>query len=211
METALLEAVDNRVNNELVGRFVEMGSQHDPHVASVARMNEKVLQTVESLVHKQAGIWQKSLESSQKNWRQLIDETGQRLESSMSRALRESIREHAGELAKAEVAAGGRAEKHWEAVHRVLTENGRVMQTQQAELVKQGDIMLQVVNATGQVAQLQEALNQNLNALSEVSKFDETINSLAAAINLLNARMVNTGEAPHRIHLRADDVRRRAA
>ena len=56
--------------------------------------------------------------------------------------------------------------------------------------------MLQVVGATGQVKQLEEALNENLNALVNTQHFDEMALNLTAAIQLLCARM---GYAPTRL------------
>ena len=54
-----------------------------------------------------------------------------------------------------------------------LVEAAEATVRQQEQLVRQGDVMLQVVGATGQVKQLEEALNDNLNALVNTQHFDE--------------------------------------
>lgn len=69
-----------------------------------------------------------------------------------------------------------------------LVEAAEATVRQQEQLVKQGDVMLQVVGATGQVKQLEEALNSNLNALVNSQRFDEMALNLTAAIQLLCAR-----------------------
>jgi len=70
-----------------------------------------------------------------------------------------------------------------------LVEAAEATVRQQEQLVKQGDVLLQVVGATGQVKQLEDALNENLNALVSTQHFDEMALNLTAAIQLLCARM----------------------
>jgi biopolymer transport protein ExbB/TolQ len=76
-----------------------------------------------------------------------------------------------------------------------LVEAAEATVRQQEQLVKQGNVMLQVVGATGQVKQLENALNDNLNALVNTQHFDVMALNLTAAIQLLCARM---GYAPAR-------------
>jgi hypothetical protein len=60
---------------------------------------------------------------------------------------------------------------------------------QQEQLVKQSDVLLQVVGATGQIKKLEDSLNENLAALHKVHNFDEMALMLSAAIQLLSARL----------------------
>jgi hypothetical protein len=60
---------------------------------------------------------------------------------------------------------------------------------QQEELVRQGAVLLKVVDATGQIARLEGALNENLVAVSKAHSFEEMAISLAAAIQLLSVRL----------------------
>ena len=63
------------------------------------------------------------------------------------------------------------------------------MQAQQKELIRQGELMLQVVQATGQVITLEKSLNDNLKALAGAKNFEDTVMSLSAAIHLLSTRL----------------------
>jgi predicted kinase len=69
---------------------------------------------------------------------------------------------------------------------------------QQQQLVRQGDILLKVVDATGQIKQLENTLNQNLSTLGRSHNFEETLMSLSAAVQLLSARLGREGaHHPH--------------
>jgi hypothetical protein len=50
-------------------------------------------------------------------------------------------------------------------------------------------VLLKVVDATGQIARLESALNDNLIAVSKAHSFEEMAISLSAAIQLLSARL----------------------
>jgi hypothetical protein len=60
---------------------------------------------------------------------------------------------------------------------------------QQEQLIKQSDVLLRVVDATGQVRKLEEALNSNLSSLAQAHNFEQTMTSLAAAVQLLSVRV----------------------
>ncbi len=74
-------------------------------------------------------------------------------------------------------------------MQRALVENAKVAGQQQQELTRQGELLLQVVGATDQVARLEHELNRNLAALASTGHFEETVVSLSAAIGLLSARL----------------------
>lgn len=70
-----------------------------------------------------------------------------------------------------------------------LVESAGTAVAQQEQLIKQGDILLRVVEATGQVKQLEDTLNHNLAALAGSHNFQQTVTGLSAALQLLGARL----------------------
>jgi len=160
----------------------------------------------------QTQVWENSVRANEVRWSDVIQAAGSNIQSNMTSAFRQSMRDHTEELDRAESNSLARTERQWDKFQDVLTDNARVMQAQQAELVKQGDLMLQAINATGEVSKVQNALNENLKSLTMMGQFDETIMSLSAAINLLNARLgAEAREASHlRIHGSDEDYRRAA-
>jgi biopolymer transport protein ExbB/TolQ len=68
-----------------------------------------------------------------------------------------------------------------------------------SELSRQTDVLGHAVEAAGEVIKLEDALNHNLAALSGAKHFEQTVLSLAAAVNMLSARLAESPNAP--IHL----------
>ena len=77
-----------------------------------------------------------------------------------------------------------------------MHENAKLLHAQQQEMGRQGELMTQAIRATGDVMQLERALNNNLSALAGAKNFEETVMSLAAAIHLLNSRL-GRADTPH--------------
>jgi biopolymer transport protein ExbB/TolQ len=67
------------------------------------------------------------------------------------------------------------------------------------ELARQTDVLGRAVEAAGEVTKLEDALNRNLAALSGAKHFEQTVLSLAAAVNMLSARLAESPNAPIRL------------
>ncbi len=62
-------------------------------------------------------------------------------------------------------------------------------------------MLLKVVEAGDQIARLEQTLNRNLQSLAGAKKFEETVVSLAAAIQLLSARLGQPADGGRTIEL----------
>ena len=82
-----------------------------------------------------------------------------------------------------------------------LVEAAGTTVAQQEQLIKQGNILLKVIEATGQVKKLEDALNQNLATLASSHHFEQTVTSLSATLQLLSARLGQPGSSVDAVHL----------
>jgi DNA anti-recombination protein RmuC len=189
METRLLDKVDGMVGSELVGRFQELGTGTDPQLASVRNMVEQSVRGTEQLVQKQIDMWQQTIDAAHQHWASLVSGTQQQLEESLATALTQSLDQHAQAMELTQRRAAKFNRRHWTRVAESFEKSAEAVTQQQTELVKQGDVLLQVVDATGHVTKLEETLNHNLAALGSSKNFEEMVISLSAAIGLLSTRL----------------------
>lgn len=269
----LLSLVDERVNRELLGRFQQLGSSNDPHLASVRRMNEQLLATIESAAARQtalmgdafarvASAWEHTAASAANALREsladslaagldahahalnegvaahtrdmkdmlvrhaeilsenveqhagafvaAIETQGETLAGAMNRHaellvaterdLGEQNRRHLAEveaaLGEAMVVAASRQEKLIQQSEELLremqvalVEAAGTTVAQQEQLIKQSDVLLRVVESTGAVRKLEEALVSNLTRLATVHDFEKLVNHLSTSLQLLNLRI----------------------
>ncbi len=76
------------------------------------------------------------------------------------------------------------------------------------ELTRRAEVLERAVAAAGEVTRLEDALNRNLAALAGAKHFEQTVLSLAAAVNMLSARLAETPNVAAPIKL--EPVRRTA-
>ena len=193
LDTQLLSVVDRRATEELTPYFCRTGKTEDHQVATMQRMAQGVLESIESNSKRQADMWQNALEQSHQQWVHLIRDTGQTVENAVSGAVsgavEQSLLTHTANLAKLEESATRAASQNWSEWQATATESLRQLHTQQAELSRHGEMLHRVLEATGDVINLEQALNQNLGALAGSKNFEDTVMSLSAAIQLLTSRL----------------------
>ena len=66
------------------------------------------------------------------------------------------------------------------------------MSSATGELTHRAEVLERAVAAAGEVARLEDALNRNLAALAGAKHFEQTVLSLAAAVNMLSARLAES-------------------
>lgn len=189
VETQLLTVVDRRVEDELVGRFQIPGSATDPNVGAIKRMSEDVLKSVDELTERQAEIWSTALSATQRQWSDALQNTSTSVQSNLQTLLSEAMAAHAEALTVAEQNAVQRGADRWDDIRRGMEQQASLLGAQLEAISQQGDLMLRVLDATGEVQNLEAALNQNLSALAGAKNFEDTVMSLSAAIQLLTSRV----------------------
>ncbi len=105
----------------------------------------------------------------------------------------EAIVERQAQLWQASVdaAAGNWSKMSENAAQNVQT----AMSAATGDLARQADVLRQAVEAAGEVTHLEDALNRNLAALAGAKHFEQTVLSLAAAVNMLSARLAESPSA----------------
>jgi len=283
-EHRLLTAVDVAVERDLLGRFAAYGTERDPHLASVQKMCEKLLATVEAAAERHDAAIGKSLSAASRRWEDMAATASSLIHRTLGESISTGLREHAHAISGGVVkladdlqgtvirhaqilsdnidqhtAALAEALEHHTAVMTqtesslaaenkrhladmeaalgealllnasrqekliqqsedllkemqvALVEAAGMTVAQQEQLIKQSDVLLRVVDATGQVRKLEEALNGNLLALSTSHNFEQTVTSLAAAVQLLSVRLRQPAIVRTEIDLTGDDATSQAA
>lgn len=95
VEDRLVARTDDRVAEELTGRFIETGVTHDPNVAVVRRMSEQVVEACEALASRQAEVWRTAIDETHQQWADVTVATGQIVKDSLSSSIRENLDAHA--------------------------------------------------------------------------------------------------------------------
>jgi biopolymer transport protein ExbB/TolQ len=186
-ETKLLAEVDERAWTALAGRFQSLAGAEGTALA-IARLGETLGRGSARLLESQEQAWQALERTAAAGVRQLRDEAGARIQVSLSRSLDASLGRWAETLVEVQDAAAARRESRWTEAAESLATAVRGLDRQQEALAGQTALLGEVVGATRDIATLERALDANLATLSATGRFEETLATLAAAVQLLAAR-----------------------
>ncbi len=97
-EDSLLGRVDERVSEELVGRFQRTDGSKDAHDSGIHRMSGQVVEAIESLAGRQAEIWKSTIDGAHDQWLEVSVTAAKTIKSALSEAVAENITRHAQAL-----------------------------------------------------------------------------------------------------------------
>jgi biopolymer transport protein ExbB/TolQ len=187
-EAALLTAVDRQVESDVAEYLPLVTGGPDGQVIAMRRMAEVMVAATDRLIERQAQLWQASMDAAAGRWADM----GNASAANLTRALEDSLKHHAERLAANEEGIAERGRHQWEKIAQAQHQHVQALAAVQGSLSQQAETMERILQATGDVEQLQDVLNRNLAALAGAKNFEQTVLGLAAAIHLLNARMVES-------------------
>jgi len=153
----------------------------DAVIESNREASEGIAHHAENLVKRQSEVWQNAYDESQSRWIEVVDGLRDRLAQKLDDAFYHSFSRHAERLEQTEQETAERMSNFWQRIQDVLTENARVMNDQQMELVRQGDQLLKATSSAKSGDTPSEVLSQ-----------------LALAIDTLNTRLTVVPRAAQR-------------
>jgi hypothetical protein len=157
-------------------------------------MAEAVIEASARLVDRQAELWKTTIAEAHEKWSVALQSAYGQVERALAQATSQAMQAHARQITDSTQAMAEQNHQHLSAVQEMMAQNLEAMREHQQQLIRQGEVLRGVVEATGGVTRLEEALNHNLAALAGSHNFEETLESLAGVIHLLNARLAQPAE-----------------
>lgn len=189
-EQRLLERVDDASWRALVGRFQSEGAG-DGTALAVARLGETMSRGSARLLEAQEEAWKSLERTAAAGVRQLVEEGAGGLKASLAAALDESLGRWVESLTQAQDQLAIRRDARWTEAAESLAAAVQGLERHQESLARQTEVLGGVVDATRDIAALERSLDANLSTLAATGRFEETLTTLAAAVQLLAARAVD--------------------
>ena len=172
-ESNLLTETDRLTALELAGRFEQNDLQENNNsIAAIRRMLEMITASIEQATKRQANVWERSAEI---------------FKISLTSALNESMARHAESLVQAESELLSHTNTTAAQFSDAMSKSAAGLLLLREETARQTEAVREILGMNSQLIQLEERLRENLSTIAQVGNFEETVNSLAAAIHLLNS------------------------
>jgi hypothetical protein len=191
-EQSLLAKVDDAACSAMSGRFQSFGDG-DGTALAVARLGETLGRGTARLLEAQEQAWVSLERTAAAGVRQLLDESGGAIKQSLTAALDQSLGAWAESFARTQDALAARREDRWVGAAESLAEAVRGLEARHEAIERQTTAIAGVVEATRDIASLERSLDANLATLSSTGRFEETLTTLAAAVQLLAVRATDQG------------------
>ena len=201
-EQGLLARVDETAWQALGGRFQSFGGG-DGAALAIARLGETMARGSAQLLDAQEQAWRSLEQTAVGGIRQLLDEAGERMTTTLGGSLDSSLARWGESLAKAHDDLASRREERWTAAAESLAEAVRGLERHQRSLAEQTAVLGSVVDATRDITTLERSLDSNLARLASTGRFEETLATLAAAVQLLAVRAGDVAGDARRVDLHA--------
>ena len=201
-EQGLLARVDETTWQSLGGRFQSFNGG-DGAALAIARLGETMARGSAQLLNAQEQAWRSLEQTAVGGIRQLLDEAGERMTAAIGGSLDSSLSRWGESLARAHDQLASHREERWTAAADSLAEAVRGLERHQRSLAEQTVMLGSVVDATRDITTLERSLDSNLARLAHTGRFEETLATLAAAVQLLAARAGDMAGDARRIDLHA--------
>jgi biopolymer transport protein ExbB/TolQ len=199
-EQSLLAEVDASAWESLAGRFQSLAGDGGATLA-VARLGETVSRSSARLLEAQEQAWRALERSAASNLAQVLADAGRTLNQSLSESLDGTLARWSDSLVAAHENLISRREDRWTHAAESLAAAVRGLEQHHAGIADQTVLLGRVVEATRDIATLERSLDSNLNTLTAAGRFDETLATLAAAVQLLAARAGDVSSDARRVDL----------
>ena len=186
-ESKLFVRLECLIDRELQGRFLPASSPLEEEELNASR---KILKSIsdsfDKLMQRQTEIWETAMEHAAEQNDAIIQHGADQIQGTLRSALSDTLSQHARLLSQ------GEEKLIRETITPVVQEiqlQGKVMSSLQEQMIEESKVLRELLHANGEIARLENRLNQNLQELAEAGRFTETVNALAAAIHLLNGKL----------------------
>ena len=200
-EQALLGEVDQAAWVALAGRFQSVEVVDDGTSLAIARLGEAVGRSSTRLIEAQEQSWRALEQSAAENVEKAFAVAAARLQTTLSSSLDVTLAKWSDSLVKAQTELASTREDRWTNAAESMAAAMRSFEQHQKTLAGQAELLGKVVDATHNVAALERALDNNLSALTDSGRFEETLATLATAVQLLAARAQDASIESRRVDL----------
>ena len=194
IELNLLSRVDSESADILIG-FLSA----DPFDAQAGLleplrdMTTELVASVRSLVEDQAKIWSRSLAESQRQWTAWTDTTSNAIEQQFSKTLSSALEQHIGDLRHLQDENSRHIDLRSQQWQTTLSDQARISQSQQKELVRQTETLQKLVESVTDVTQLETAIQESVARLENLNRLEEASACVGEAVAFLATSLERAG------------------
>ncbi len=194
LEQSILSDIDLDASDGLI-QFLSADpyDAQDNLLTPVREMMEGVLSGVRQLVTEQAALWSDSLSETQRQWSRWSTERSEQAEHMISQRVGAVLDKHVNALSHLQEEGGRHQDLRWQQWQTTLSDQARLIQGQQKEMIKQSDSLQQLVASTTDLRKLEETILSSVERLEHVGRIEQATTCVGEAVAVLATCLERTG------------------
>lgn len=180
--------------------------------ASLKLIANRLIESMQKLVHQQSQLWQGSIHEAQKEWATTNSRATESSLLTIQNALavtlaehRESLQDCLSQWGKVQDEGSQQIDIRFQQWQTTLSEQSRLALRQQQEVTRSAELLQKLLDSTQLVQAMQQPIQATLERMTEFDRFQEAAVSLTEAVMVLSSQLERSG------HISRQAVRRRAA
>jgi biopolymer transport protein ExbB/TolQ len=194
LEQSILSQIDSDAADCLIPYLsADPFDAQDNLLAPVREALDGVLAGVRQLVTEQASLWSDSLFDTQRQWSEWTQERSQVVETQISHRVGQALDKHVTELSKLQEEGSRHQDLRWQQWQTTLSDQARLIQGQQKEMIRQSDSLRQLIESTSDLRKLEETIHASVQRLENVGRIEEATTCVGEAVAVLATCLERSG------------------
>ncbi len=218
LEQGILSEIDDEASDCLI-QFISADpfDAQNSLLTPVREVMEGLLAGVRQLVTEQAALWSESLTESQQQWSEWTQVGSQQIEQQIGQRMEFALDKHIVELSRVHDEGNRNLDLRWQQWQTTLSDQARMIQGQQKEMIKQSDSLQRLVESTTELQKLEETIQSSVARLENIGRIEEATTCVGEAVAVLATCLERTGVIrgtplrPRNTTLPFDESQRKAA
>jgi biopolymer transport protein ExbB/TolQ len=205
VETKLLSLIDDEVADNLQGLLSENEAKPQDiyKVEQTVRLvTEQFLVAIESVVEKQATLWKDSITEAQSQWSNLAGSASETMKQALVESLDVALNKFANSIDSSQSEGIAQIDSRYHQWQSTLSEQARTMHNHHSQLLRQTELLTELIDKSDTLRTMEEGLQQNLTRLTDIDRFHEVAICLTEAVAVLGTQLERAG------HLQVPKLRR---
>lgn len=194
IEMNLLTRIDVESGDGLIGFLsVDPFDAQDTLLTPVREMATELIATVQQLVESQASTWSRSISESQRQWSQWTENASDKVENQLGQVIGEALHKHVAGMERLQDEGSRQIDLRWQQWQLTLSDQSRMVQAQQKEIVRQSELLQELVASTADLRKLEETIHGSVERLENVGRIETATKCVGEAVAVLATSLERAG------------------
>ncbi|MCA9133438.1 MAG: MotA/TolQ/ExbB proton channel family protein [Planctomycetales bacterium] len=194
LEQSILSEIDEESNDCLV-QFLSADpfDAQDSLLTPVREVMQDLLVGVRQLAVEQSTVWSRSIQDTQQQWTEWTTTIAKKIDTQIGQQVGSALDKHVSDLSLLQDDGNRQQDLRWQQWQTTLSDQARLIQGQQKEMIKQSDALHELVDATSELRKLEETIHDSVSRLENIHRIEEATQCVGEAVAVLATCLERSG------------------